>query len=329
VTRRRPRGLAVAAGLVAGFAADRLVGDPQRGHPVAAYGRAADALARRIHADGIGAGMVLVLVAAAAPTAATAALQRRLGPAPLAALTGVLAWSTIGGAQLGEVAGRIHSALDDDDLQGARAWLPWLVGRDPSTLDAAGIARAVVESVAENTADAIVGPLVWGAIAGPAGLVGYRAVNTLDAMVGHRDARNRRFGTAAARTDDVANLLPARLTAALIVALAHVVGGTGHHARVAWRRDGGRHPSPNAGPVEAAAAGALGITLGGRLQYGDRVEVRGPLGDGPPPAAADIARVVQLTEAVARAALVVSAAGAVAGRWSARREPRSDRWGRP
>src|SRR5439155_1094215 len=141
-------------------------------------------------------------------------------------------------------------------------------------------ARATVESVAENSSDAEVAPLVWGALAGVPGLVGYRAVNTLDAMVGHRSARYRRFGTAAARLDDVANLAPARLTAALTVVAARVVGGSWRGALRTWLRDGGRHPSPNAGRCEAAMAGALGIRLGGRNVYGQRVEQRPTLGDG-------------------------------------------------
>jgi adenosylcobinamide-phosphate synthase len=195
------------------------------------------------------------------------------------------------------------------DLQGAFDRLSHLCGRNPSSLDAAGLARATVESVAENTSDAVVGPLLWGAIAGVPGLLAYRAVNTLDAMVGHRSDRYLRFGWAAARLDDVANLLPARLTAALTVLLAPAVGGRPPAALRAWRRDGRKHPSPNAGPVEAAFAGALGRTLGGVLMYDGRVEDRPLLGDGPAPGVDDIARAARLSAAVTTAAGAVAVVG--------------------
>jgi adenosylcobinamide-phosphate synthase len=198
-------------------------------------------------------------------------------------------------------------ALDAGDLNAARDRLPHLCGRDPSTLDAGELARATVESVAENTSDAVVAPLAWGAIAGLPGLVGYRAVNTLDAMVGYRSPRYRRFGWAAARTDDVANLAPSRLTAALTVALAPLLGGDAAGALRAWRRDAGTHPSPNAGPVEATAAGALGLRLGGRTVYPHAVEQRPVLGDGRPPGAADLRRMARLSRSVGLAAALVAA----------------------
>src|SRR5258705_9627102 len=149
--------------------------------------------------------------------------------------------------------------LDRGDLAAARAQLPNLCGRDPSTLDETELARATVESVAENTSDAVVAPLAWGALFGLPGLVGYRAVNTLDAMVGHRSPRYRDFGTVSARLDDLANLGPSRATAALTVALAPLAAGRRREALRIWLRDGRRHPSPNAGQCEAAVAGALDI----------------------------------------------------------------------
>lgn len=162
--------------------------------------------------------------------------------------------------------------------------------------------------MAENTSDAVVAPLWWGALTGVPGLLGYRAVNTLDAMIGHRSARYQRFGRAAAKLDDAANLLPARGTAALTALLAPVVGGSPAAARRAVRRDAKRHPSPNAGPVEAAFAGALGRTLGGENTYGSIVEDRGTLGDGPSPEQPDIARAVRLSAAVGGAACAVASA---------------------
>jgi adenosylcobinamide-phosphate synthase len=181
--------------------------------------------------------------------------------------------------------------------------LPWLCGRDPQALDAAGLSRAALESVAENTSDAVVGALLWGAVAGPGGATAYRAANTLDAMVGRRDDRYREFGWAAARLDDALNWLPARLTA-LLTALC------GGRPRATWaivRRDGRRHPSPNAGQVEAAFAGALGVRLGGPLSYAGVPEARPEIGEGPAPTAADVCRAVRLSRRVGAAALAACA----------------------
>ncbi|MGM0347348.1 cobalamin biosynthesis protein, partial [Streptomyces sp. Adlamb9] len=161
--------------------------------------------------------------------------------------------------------------------------------------------RAVVESVAENTSDAVVGALVWGAAAGVPGLLGFRAVNTLDAMVGHKSPRHRRFGWASARLDDVAGWPGARLTAVLAAA----AGPDPRGAVRAWRADARRHPSPNAGPVEASFAGALGVRLGGTLSYGGRVEHRPVLNGGAGRAVQvpDIGRAVRLSRRVGLLAL--------------------------
>lgn len=307
---RRPSsapGWPVAAGLAVGLAADALLADPRRGHPVAGFGTVAAAVERRVHRDSRLTGTAY----AAGLTGATALLglaASRLTPrpAPRVAVTALTTWAVVGGTSLRREAAAMARLLEDDDLDGARDRLSHLCGRDPAGLDAAGMARATVESVAENTSDAVVGPLVWGALLGVPGLVGFRAVNTLDAMVGHRSPRHARFGWAAARTDDVANLLPSRLSAGLAAGLAPLVGGRPRAALRAWRRDGHKHPSPNAGPVEAAFAGALGRTLGGRLSYGGRVEDRPLLGDGPAPDVADIARAARLSAAVTVGAGVVA-----------------------
>ncbi len=166
--------------------------------------------------------------------------------------------------------------------------------------------------MAENTSDAAVAPLFWGAIAGVPGLLGYRAVNTLDAMVGYRSPRYTRFGWAAARTDDVANLVPSRVTALLFAVLAPAVGGAAGAALGAWRRDASRHPSPNAGPVEAAAAGALGVALGGPTVYTYGTQDRPRLGSGRPPTPDDLRRGARLSR-LAGAAATLLACG-----WAAR-----------
>jgi adenosylcobinamide-phosphate synthase len=182
-----------------------------------------------------------------------------------------------------------------------------LCGRNPEGLDEQELARATVESVAENTSDAVVAPLLWGGLAGLPGLLAYRAANTLDAMVGHRNARYARFGTPAARLDDLLNLLPARLTGLLTIAAAPVAGGSPAETRRVWRRDRNDHPSPNAGQCESAMAGALGVRLGGRNVYFGRSETRPFLGDGPRPKAAHLRRAARLSGAVGVLALGIAA----------------------
>src|SRR5690242_6767548 len=234
-----------AAGLVAGYLLDAVLGDPRRFHPVAGFGTAAGALERRLYRPDRRSGAAFTALAVGGPALAGLAAARatRRYPVARAALVAAATWTVLGGRTLRRESRIMAGHLDHGDLPTARERLNHLCGRDPSTLDGPELARATVESVAENTSDAVVGPLWWGAVAGLPGLVGYRAANTLDAMVGHRSRRYARFGTAAARLDDVANLAPARMTAALTAVLAPVVAGTTRGAVRAWFRDGGRHPS--------------------------------------------------------------------------------------
>src|SRR4051795_5388889 len=265
---RRPLDVPTAAGLALGAVADLLLGDPRRGHPVAGFGTVAAALERWTWRNSRAAGAGYALALAAAATGIGVATDRgtRRHPVARALLTAAAAWTVLGGTSLGRAARNMHRALAAGALTGARAALPALAGRDPAGLDEGELARAAVESVAENTADAAVAPLFWGAVGGLPGLLGYRAVNTLDAMVGHRSPRYERFGWAAARLDDVANWLPARLTAALTVACAPLAGGSASGALRAWRRDGAAHPSPNAGRCEASLAGAPGAATAQRIR---------------------------------------------------------------
>lgn len=305
-----------AVGMALGAVADLLFADPRRGHPVAGFGTGAAALERRVWRNSrrAGAGYALVLTAASAGLGAGLQRGTRRLPVARVVVTAAATWAVLGGTSLGRTAGNLESALAAGDLPGARGVLPSLAGRDPRALDEPELARATVESVAENTADAAVAPLFWGAVAGIPGLLAYRAVNTLDAMVGHRSPRHLRFGWAAARLDDVANWLPARLTAALTAACAPAVGGSAAGAWRVWLRDGAAHPSPNAGRCEAALAGALGLRLGGRNVYGARVEHRPPLGDGRPPTAGDIDRAVRLSRAVWCSAALLAVVARAAGR---------------
>ena len=271
-----PRQSGLASGLLLGAALDAVLADPRRGHPVAVFGTAAARAERRFWAASRARGALFTLACAGPAAAAGWAGQRLAGrrALPGAALAAAATWAVLGGSSLAAEAAGISRALAAGDLDDARRRLPALCGRDPAGLSAAELARAAVESVAENTCDAVVAPLLWGAVAGVGGLLGYRAVNTLDAMVGHHSMRYERFGWAAARLDDVANLVPARVTAVLAVALAPAVGGSGRAALRTLRRDGAAHPSPNAGRCEAAFAGALGVSLGGTNVYQGRAERR-------------------------------------------------------
>ncbi|MFV1363735.1 CobD/CbiB family cobalamin biosynthesis protein [Mycolicibacterium elephantis] len=274
-------------GLAAGAIADGLLGDPRRGHPVALFGRGAAALERVTYGDSRAAGALH-----------TGALLAVLGALGLAA-------DRVGADDDGE----FMLQLGDQLL-------------DPAVLDSSGLTRAAVESVAENTSDAQVAPLWWAAVGGvPAALV-YRGANTLDAMIGNRSPRYVRFGWAAARFDDVINYVPARVTAMLVAVCAPLVGGSPVAALRAWRRDAGRHPSPNAGVVEAAFAGALGVRLGGPTQYAHQLEIRPTLGEGPSPRVHDLARAVRLSRAVQVAAAVIACAVTAAGRNGRRACPR-------
>ena len=299
-----------ATGLLLGGALDAVLADPRRAHPVAAFGNAAARAEARLWSDSRIRGAAL-LAACVTPVAVAGLTTQRLTrdhPAATVAVTALATWTVLGGASLGGAALALARALDAGDVDAARRLLPALCGRDPDQLDAAGLARAAVESVAENTSDAVVAPLLCGAVLGLPGLLGYRAVNTLDAMIGHRSPRYERFGWAAARLDDAVNLIPARVTGLLAVALAPAVGGRPGRALRTLLRDGARHPSPNAGRCEAAFAGALGVRLGGRNSYQGRAEQRGPLGDGTPPATPDITRAVRLSRLVSSAALLMAAA---------------------
>lgn len=313
---RRSAYLADAVGLLAGYALDAVLGDPRRWHPVAGFGRAASALEGRLYAPRRRAGAAYAALAVGAPVAAGVVLAgvTRRRPAARAALVAAATWTVLGGRTLRREAAMMAGALDRGDLTAARARLGHLCGRDPAALDGRELARATVESVAENTSDAVVAPLLWGAAAGLPGLLGYRAANTLDAMVGHRSTRYARFGTPAARLDDALNLVPSRLTALLTIAAAPLVRGRPAEAWRVWRRDRADHPSPNAGQCESAVAGALGVRLGGRNVYFGRTEVRPLLGDGPSPGPGHIRGAARLSAAVGLAAVALCAAGAAV--WS-------------
>ncbi len=287
------------SGAAAGLLADRVLGEPPAGvpHPVALFGRAMGAVERRVYAPRTGAGAVYAATGLALGVLGGVVLRSTLSATSL----------TVAGRGLADAAGAVRAALAADDLDEARRRLPALAGRDPGGLDETDLCRAVVESVAENTVDAIVAPALWAAAFGAPGALGYRAVNTMDSMVGHRSERYARFGTPAARLDDAAGWVPARATAVLVAAARP------RRATEVWRtvrRDAPAHPSPNAGVAEAAFAAALELRLGGTNRYGDRVEERPPLGDGKPPGVDDIDRAVALSRDCTLLLAATFAAGA-------------------
>jgi len=271
---------AVAAGLLI----DRAIGDPpNRFHPVAWFGSAMQRVERRLWSDDRARGV--------AHTSVGVAIGWSAGK--LTASIPIAVTVSAAGRSLRSAAGGIGSSLDRGDDAGARAQLRSLVGRDPSELDASGISAAVIESLAENSVDAVVAPVFWAVLGGAPGALAYRAVNTMDAMVGHRSPRYERYGWASARLDDVANYLPARIFAVLVAVVRPAL------ARAVFdlvRRDAGAHPSPNAGVAETAMAAVLGVELGGPLRYGDRVERRPALGQGPRPQPADVPAAISVAD---------------------------------
>lgn len=297
-----------AAGLALGYALDTLLADPRRYHPVAGFGTLAARLERVTYADRPAAGVLHLGVLAGGAVSAGLVAERATRDRPVARtlVTAAATWAVLGGTSLVREAGAIEARLRADDLPGARTRITALVSRDPAGMDQAAVVRACVESVAENTSDAVTGPLLWGAVAGVPGLFAYRAVNTLDAMVGYRNERYARFGWAAARCDDLLNLAPARLTAALVIALSPRTGGSPARTWRTVRRDAPAHPSPNGGVVEAAFAGALRIRLGGVNVYDGTAQDRGTLGDGAPAEVDDVARAGRLSRATGLAATLVA-----------------------
>ncbi|WP_153114671.1 adenosylcobinamide-phosphate synthase CbiB [Rhodocyclus tenuis] len=319
---------------LAGLAAvllDRLFGEPPRFHPLVGFGKLADALAGalnrpRQNTQGGNAGGTITAQAGATPAAALAVAKAaplaesyppstdviRRGAGLLAWALAVLPWVALaawlcaparlgwigdvllltlalGGRSLAEHAVQVGADLVAGDLAAARRHVSFLVSRNTAELDEEGVARACVESTLENGADAIFGALFWFALLGGPGAVLYRLANTLDAMWGYRTPRLAAFGWAAARLDDLLNYVPARLTA-----VAYALCGATRTAFACWRSQAPQWDSPNAGPVMAAGAGALGLSLGGAATYHGQIETRPTLGAGRAPRGADIASALRL-----------------------------------
>lgn len=264
--------------MLAGVGLDALLGEPRRWHPLVGFGRWVDWLERRLHRDVRGAGVFAWSVAVLPPVAMVAGVDvwlRQEFPWLATVFAAAMLYLAVGRRSLGEHARAVEDALATADLDAARQAVGRMVSRDTGGLDASQVAAAATESVLENGSDAVFGALFWFAVLGAPGVVLYRLANTLDAMWGYRTPRHLRFGCAAARVDDLLNLLPSRLTALTYALLGRTAG-----AMRCWRAQARQWKSPNAGPVMAAGAGALGIRLGGPAPYHGVWQQRPPLGEG-------------------------------------------------
>jgi adenosylcobinamide-phosphate synthase len=298
---------AVLAVLLFAMAVDLVIGDPKwlyriLPHPVVLLGKGTALLERTLNRQDrprgrrilLGGFCTLLVVAVAGGIGAL--LHGLLAPLPYGWIAeGLLASSLLAFRGLYDAVRGVARGLGES-LEAGRRAVGAIVGRDPASLDAAGVARAAAESAAENFSDGFVAPVFWFLLLGLPGLLAYKAVNTLDSMIGHRNARYEAFGKAAARLDDAVNLLPARLAGLLFVAAAAMLPGAS--ATGAWRalrRDAPKHRSPNAGWQEAALAGALGLALAGPRQYGGQVVEDHWMGDGRRAVTAeDLGRVLDL-----------------------------------
>ncbi|OZY44372.1 adenosylcobinamide-phosphate synthase CbiB [Pseudomonas lundensis] len=284
--------MSVALLCVAGVALDALWGEPRRWHPLVAFGRMADRIEQRFNSGGRGwrSHGVTAWVLAVIPLTILATALSWLPY--IGWLVDILAlYCALGMRSLGEHVQPVADALRRQDLDEARTRVGYLVSRQTSELDATDVARAATESVLENGSDAVFAAIFWFAVAGAPGVVLYRLSNTLDAMWGYRNERFERFGWAAARIDDVLNYIPARL-----VALTYAVLGKTRAALRCWRQQAPHWDSPNAGPVMAAGAGALGVALGGPAIYHGELHERPQLGEGLPADADSIGRGWQLVQ---------------------------------
>ncbi|MBB5190974.1 adenosylcobinamide-phosphate synthase [Silvimonas terrae] len=283
-----------------GVLIDRVLGEPQRWHPLVGFGRMAQALEQTLNPDlnvagGRGVfiprllGVLAWLVMVGVPTACAVALVLLL-PRPLAWLVhALLLWFALGAQSLTEHIRPIATALLAGDLPAARQLTARIVSRDLTDADEAAVARAAVESALENGNDAIFGALFWFALAAGPGALAFRLANTLDAMWGYRTPRLLHFGWAAARIDDGLNWIPARLTA-----LGYALCGNARTAWHCWQTQAAAWDSPNAGPVMASGAGSLQVLCGGAARYHGVMEARPPLGQGVAPTGPDVSRAMTL-----------------------------------
>jgi adenosylcobinamide-phosphate synthase len=301
------------------LAIDAVLGWPEQlfrliGHPVTWLGRLIHGVDEACNRDSDSpalrrtAGVVATLMTIALPTALAWIVQVQLTTGwSRIVIAGILAWPFVALRSLGDHVAAVAQPLQSGKLEAARLAVSRIVGRDPANLDEAGIARATIESLAENTSDGVIAPMFWGAIFGLPGLVGYKTINTLDSMIGHRTPRHQAFGWAAARIDDLANFIPARLTGLLFA----IVSARPSETISCMMKDARRHRSINAGWPEAAMAGALHVRLSGpRVYHGTLTDEPWLNGGARDPLAADIGQALKLygrTTWLLAAVLIVTA----------------------
>lgn len=276
--------------ILAGCGLDLLLGDPHRVyHPVRLIGLLIRGLEGELRAvfphnkegERIAGSFLAVLVPSVTGAVCwlLLSLAVRAGTAVHFLVMTLMCYSLLAGRALSDESMKVYRKLKEGDLEGAREAVSMIVGRDTRELTEEGVTKAAVETVAENTSDGVVAPLMFLAIGGPVAGWMYKAVNTMDSMVGYRNDRYRYFGTAAARLDDVLNFLPARLSGILMVLCANAAGLDSRNAWRIFRRDRKRHASPNSAQTEAAMAGALRIQLAGDASYFGKVVKKPTLGD--------------------------------------------------
>lgn len=265
---------------------DAVIGDPRSlPHPVQGIGRAAMALEkpmrRHIASETLAGLLTALIVIASAALICWLLIMVMTTVSPLLgdAISIVVLYSGFAARDLSRHALNVKHALEADDLDSARRQVAMLVGRDTEKLDNAEVARAAIESVAENTVDAVTAPLFFAIIGGPVGVMAYKAINTLDSTFGYKNERYLHFGYFAAKIDDWANFLPARITALLTPVAATLLGFDARKSWLIFRRDRHNHPSPNGGQIEAAMAGALNVRLGGENSYFGQPSFRPYMGD--------------------------------------------------
>ncbi len=314
--------------LPAAYLFDRLAGDPDWfPHPVRAMGWtiARGEIALRRTTDGsireLASGTFLTLAVVGASywiTSRTIAAASRRSPHLGDAVELLLGWTCLAARNLEQEAAAVTTALEAGNLHRARGRLARIVGRDTDHLNEQEVSRAVIETVAESASDGIVAPLFYMALGGAPLAMAYKAVNTLDSMIGHADARYFFFGKSAARLDDVANLLPSRLTALCLAAAAVLTDNTDPRAALrVWSRDGSKHKSPNAGQPESAMSGALHVRLGGENTYTGEPILSPTIGrEFPAPSHEDAATAILLTGATAVLAVATLTAALLFLNWS-------------
>ncbi len=274
-----------ALALLLGFLLDLLIGDPPSWpHLVRCYGKVISALEARLYPmkNKLLGGALLVcceLVVCTGVPLLILSLARLIGRVPYLVLASLLVWQCLAAKSLAVESRRVYDALNSGTLDDAQHAVSMIVGRDTDVLDADGVTRAAVETVAENASDGEIAPLFWMLLLGPVGGAFYKAVNTMDSMIGYKNDRYLLFGRCAAKLDDVLNFLPSRLAALLLIAAAHLCGEDGKNAWRIWRRDRKNHASPNSAQTESAVAGALRLRLAGNAQYFGVVHEKPYIGD--------------------------------------------------